>query len=364
LDEPLIDRIYECAFVPEFWPALLDDLAQIAEARGGCLLTANTAVLNWTASASLNEVWDTLIAKNLMACGERFRRLVALEHAGFLTDLDGYVGEAEMADDPLYRDVLWPIGLGWATATAMPLPTGDTMVLTLERERARGPVEPEIVRQLDGLRPHLARSALLSARLELQRARQISQTLDLLGLPALVFDADGRVLAANPSIEDLKSTVRWRAQDRISLRDVSADALLQQAVAGLSQTVAAAGPPDVRSFAVRGDLVEPSTVAHVIPIRGAARDVFVRCAGVLVLTPVTRPQALPVELVQSLFDLTPAEARVARGLSAGDTVEDIAAKSGLSPTTIRNQVRGVLLKTGSRRQADLVALLGNIGKAR
>jgi DNA-binding CsgD family transcriptional regulator len=225
-------------------------------------------------------------------------------------------------------------------------------------------VEPDVVAQLDSLRPHLARSALISARLELQRANQITETLDLLALPALVFDPDGRVLAANPLIEDLKATLHWRAQDRISLRDPSADVLLQRAVIGLSQPAAATATADVRSFAVRGDIAEPSMVAHVIPIRGAARDVFVRCAGVLVLTPVVRPQALPLELVQSLFDLTPAEARVARGLGAGDTVEDIAAKSGLSPVTIRNQVRGVLQKTGSRRQADLIALLGVAGKGR
>ena len=54
-----------------------------------------------------------------------------------------------------------------------------------------------------------------------------------------------------------------------------------------------------------------------------ARDIFVRCTGVLVMTPVTLPQAPPVELVQSLFDLTPAEARVARNLAAGETVEDL-----------------------------------------
>jgi DNA-binding CsgD family transcriptional regulator len=39
---------------------------------------------------------------------------------------------------------------------------------------------------------------------------------------------------------------------------------------------------------------------------------------------ITPPQAPPVELVQSLFDLSPAEARVARRLAAGETVEKIA----------------------------------------
>jgi DNA-binding CsgD family transcriptional regulator len=61
---------------------------------------------------------------------------------------------------------------------------------------------------------------------------------------------------------------------------------------------------------------------------------------------VTLPQAPPVELVQSLFDLTPAEARVARGLASGKTVDDIAIDGGTSPNTIRTHVRGVLEKTG------------------
>jgi DNA-binding CsgD family transcriptional regulator len=57
------------------------------------------------------------------------------------------------------------------------------------------------------------------------------------------------------------------------------------------------------------------------------------------LTPVTLPQAPPVELVQSLFDLTPAEARVAGSLAVGKTVEDIATDGGISPNTIRTHVR-------------------------
>ena len=116
----------------------------------------------------------------------------------------------------------------------------------------------------------------------------------------------------------------------------------------------------MRSFPVRDTGAETMMVAHVVPIRLSARDIFVRCAAVLVLTPVTLPRALPVELVQSLFDLTPAEARVARSLSAGETVENIASIGGVSLNTIRTQVRGVLEKTGCRRQAEVVALLSGI----
>ena len=105
-------------------------------------------------------------------------------------------------------------------------------------------------------------------------------------------------------------------------------------------------------------------VAHVIPLRRTARDVFSRCAGVLVVSPVTLPDAPPVELVQSLFDLTAAEARVARNLTAGQTVEQIASSNGVSLNTVRTQVRGVLEKTGCRRQVEAVALLGGIATPR
>src|SRR4029077_3766484 len=101
-----------------------------------------------------------------------------------------------------------------------------------------------------------------------------------------------------------------------------------------------------------------------VPVRLSARDIFIRCAAVLVLTPVTPPQAPPVELVQSLFDLTPAEARVARGLASGKTVEAIATDGGTSRNTIRTHVRGVLEKTGCNRQVDIVALLTAISSTR
>ena len=355
MDPQLIDHIYECSVAPELWPGVLDELAQIADARGGVLFVANTEVVNWTASAILREGMEIFAKSDLLTRGQRGARLCRARHAGFLTEYDVYTDE-ELSADPFYYELLWPAGLGWATATAIPLPTGDTLYLNLERDRDRGPVEFAIVRQLDALRPHLARSALLSARLQLQRARVASETLALIGLPALVLDDRGKILAANHLIEVLTDHIQWRAYDRVSLKDPIADTLFRQAV----RTLAMEHVAPVRSFAVRGADANAAMVAHIIPIRGVVRDIFMRCAGVLVMTPVTLPQAPPVELVQSLFDLTPAEARVARRLTGGETVEDIASTGGVSLNTIRTQVRGVLEKTGCRRQAEVVALLGGI----
>jgi DNA-binding CsgD family transcriptional regulator len=293
-----------------------------------------------------------LAASGLLPKSSRVRRLVGARHAGFLGEPDLFT-DVEMNNDPMYRDLIWPSGLGWAAATAIQAPTGDMMFLSVERERVRGPVESDVMHVLNRLRPHLARSALLSARLHLERARAASETLALLGLPALVMTRSGQVIAANSLTEDLGDFIRWRARDRITLKDAKGDLLLHQALASLDADATA----PVRSFATRRTGTANGMIAHVLPIRRNARDLFARCAAILVLTPVTMPKAPPVDLIQSLFDLTPAEAQVASSLVAGDTPKEIAANRRVSKETVRTQVRGVLDKTGCRRQTDFVALV-------
>ena len=56
----LIDRIYECSIVPDLWPGVLDDLAELADSRGGLLFSARDRVLKWTASANLKDIFRVL----------------------------------------------------------------------------------------------------------------------------------------------------------------------------------------------------------------------------------------------------------------------------------------------------------------
>jgi DNA-binding CsgD family transcriptional regulator len=358
MDPEFVDRIYECSLVPELWPGVLDELGRIAEAPGGSLFITKAQVQYWTASPIIRERAGRMVNEGWFWRGQLVSRSVAARHAGFLTEADLFTPE-ELDQEPIYRDFWRPQGAGWAVGTVVPIPTGENVIFVLTRRTERGPVEHAFVQKLDELRPHLARSALMSARLQLERARIASETLAALGLPALVLSEQGKVLAANSLIEALSGYIQWRAFDRVSLKDKAGDKLLRDAIAAIG---AAGG--SVRSFPVRDTGAEAMMVAHLIPIRLSARDIFVRCAAALVLTPVTMPQAPPVELVQSLFDLTPAEARVARSLASGKTVTDIASAGGVSRNTILTHVRGVLEKTGCNRQTDVVALLTTISPAR
>jgi hypothetical protein len=173
MDPKLTDQIYECSFVPESWRRVLGDLAALAQARAGFLFISNNDIHHWTSASDVGlEALGPLVKSGWVARSDRFTRLHAIKHSGFITEQDAAYTPEEMKQDHFYRDILYPRGLGWAAGTAIPMPTGDTFTISLEREYARGPVEASAIRVLDELRPHIARAALMSARLHLERARR------------------------------------------------------------------------------------------------------------------------------------------------------------------------------------------------
>ena len=59
------------------------------------------------------------------------------------------------------------------------------------------------------------------------------------------------------------------------------------------------------------------------------------------------------DLLICLFQLTAAEARVAAALALGTSLADMAERFGVSPHTVRSQLKSAMRKTGARRQAEL-----------
>jgi len=88
-------------------------------------------------------------------------RLFAERQAGFLIDVEFYTPK-EITQEPVYRDFWRPQGIGWAMGTAIPIPTGENASFVLTRPMERGPFERASAGRLDQLRPHLARSVLIS----------------------------------------------------------------------------------------------------------------------------------------------------------------------------------------------------------
>jgi DNA-binding CsgD family transcriptional regulator len=354
--ETLTDLIYEAAVLPELWPAVLDQLAEIAGAQGTILIAADLEAHRWINSASLDRLMEDFVSGGWSRVRGRTTRLLGARHAGFILEEDVYTPE-ELERDVLIRNFLRPRGLGWGTGTAFPLSTGDTLIFSIERRFADGPVPRAATVALDTLRPHLGRAALLSARLKLERARASMQVLEMLGLPAAILTAGGRLQDRNAGFSALVPSVVRDLRERVTLVHPGADGLLAAALAarpGLS----------ARSIPIPDDGENPALVVHILPMRGAAQDVFGGGTLLMVATPVT-PRPVPgAEVLAGLFDLTAAEARIARGIADGGTIAILAAQQGVSLETIRSQLKAIFAKTGVTRQVDLARLIAGFSLIR
>ena len=64
----LIDRIYECSFVPELWPGVLDEVAQVAESSGGLLFAVRDKVLTRACSRHPQTAVAAVLADRTGGC--------------------------------------------------------------------------------------------------------------------------------------------------------------------------------------------------------------------------------------------------------------------------------------------------------
>jgi DNA-binding CsgD family transcriptional regulator len=350
--ETLIDRIYEAALVPDRWNQVLEALNRIGGGIGATLFTASDGPTRWIATPALHDLLQRLVASDSLGGNDRHLRALALNHAGFIGDQHLFTPE-ERLNSPFHQRCLLPNGLGWCAGTLIRPPSGDTLILSVERREQDGPASPEIFTHLDALRPHLARAALVSSRLRLEQASAAVAALEMMGLPAAMLGRSGRAIAMNDLLAAMTPQVVQDRQDRLQLANKEADILLASAVEALRTGQNGA----TRSIPIPAQENHSPLVLHVVPVRGMARDVFNATLALLVVTAVTHGEVAPADIIQGLFDLTPAEARVARSIAQGNTPESTAAGQGVSVETIRKQLAAVLSKTGLRRQASLVGLL-------
>lgn len=350
MDEQLLDTIYAAAAIPELWKDVLDRISAMAGGHAGALIAIRNGELpRYVVTESYGgDLFPRIFQTGISNQNVRPVRALASYPMGFSTDLE-LCSEQELEVDPIYRDGLRPNGFEWTAGTAVPVPSGDIMLFDLARRSGTGPFDRANMEAIDPYRPHLARSALMAARLELAQARATAEALERMGLPAATVTPTGKVIAANALFPGPSARLRIAAFDRLEAVDRSVDEMLRRA---LKDEL-----PVVRSLPIPATTEEPALIVHVMPVRKAANDIFARSSAVIVVTPVTAPDAPLTGVISGLFDLTTAEARVAGGIAAGLTVQQIADGSAVSPQTVRTQLKTVFSKTGTTRQTDLALLL-------
>lgn len=352
----LEERIYEAAVIPELWPLVLDDLSELAGAEGGVAFGVTDATACWTSSASIRPSMEHFIAEGWFTRNVRSAR-------GFAKRLQlepRFVTEADMFDDerflqePIYRDFFVPQGLGWHAGTVIATAHGDQLIVSVERALEKGPVPNKAIDMLTSARPHLARAAMIGVRLSFEKSRAAVETLEAIGLPAFAIAGSGKLVISNGLFDQETDSWTTRKGDLLVFSDHRANRLVNRAMEGI------VSPNGIRSLPLVSRYGETPAVLHIVPIRRSAHELFASAAAIGILS---RPKPLGAgqsHVLQALFDLTPAEARIALQIADGATIEGIARSDNRSIDTVRGHVKGIRIKTGCRRQAELATLITSL----
>jgi DNA-binding CsgD family transcriptional regulator len=352
VSEQLVDQIYEAAFVPELWPGVLDRLSEVSGSAGGALLTLGDRYPpRWAASEIIAPALRAYVAGDAWKDQSRQGQIIASGYSGFSRDIDLW-SEQEL-DRYRASDERTRHGLGWQLGSIIPMPSGEMVIYTLDRYFDDGPHDHSMRDSAESFRAHLARAGLMAARLGLEKVRTTVATLAALGLPAAVLSASGRVVATNKLIEEMTSVFTPTAHGGLAVVDPTSNALLQAAIAEHDRRDAT-----VRSIPVPATEYRAPVVIHLLPIRGAAHDIFFEGEVLIVATTVGAHGTSPsLSVLHGLFDLSPAEARLAAALTAGDALKTVAANHGIKFSTARSYLENIFRKTGTHQQSQLVALL-------
>ena len=183
----------------------------------------------------------------------------------------------------------------------------------------------------------------------LGQARENVQLCQQLGTPAAALQQDRRVLFVNPLFKELHSQFVLKG-DRIEVANLVANEFLKQELACLDRR--------------NGDNIEssppvpaadgyPPLIFHLHTMKGS----FGNRLGVLVVTKLGATGVPSSNLVQRLFALAPAEARVATLIGTGLSPRQAAKQLAISVGTVRTTLKHVFSKAGVTRQSELAILL-------
>ena len=238
-------------------------------------------------------------------------------------------------------------------------------VVSLHRPRGRGPTDTAEIERFHLLLGHLERAIQIEHHMGglLAPGAGASDFLERNPAGIVLIDGLGNVVLANRAAR----TISERADavvlhdDRLTaLRGVD-DGRLQRLI-GTAIHAIPAGELDgggMLRLPRRSGRRSYAVVVGPVSRRDSILSNLMPAACVLITDPESEPHG-GAEMLRRTYGLTPMETRLVERLAAGDTTTQAAATLGILPTTMRSHLSAVFRKTETRRQQDLMRLIGSL----
>lgn len=185
----------------------------------------------------------------------------------------------------------------------------------------------------------------------------ITRAFDYVSFGIVLLDADSKVRFANRASRSMASAVTGMSLDRKFMLECSREMAALRAAFDVA----------IRANETRTDVVECLTITGsdqqrslLFMVCALGNQQAVQTDGPVVMVIMSDPahrQPVAPGALESLFGLTRTEAQVANAFAEGKRTEQIATQFGISSTTVNFHKRNLFEKTGTNRQADMIALL-------
>lgn len=360
----LIGEIYDSVLHPEHWN---ETLAQITNTL--CPLGWDAAFILWESSAPPAA---RFVAATGLAAGvqEIYAAVYAGRHEwsrkmmrygnGSVVDSNDIMTREEFAETEFSRHFLAPWGIDRLVGVLLDRRGGERLGLMIP-----GPGDRDIEKLKRGMRtlaPHIQRAMRISDRLATLELAAGAARAAADAAPFAIFSLDDQlnILAANSRAAHYEKAGFVRlAGDRFAFTSAASQKIIADLMrgpnpAGLAFQTLGKGGRECPVLAAR------ITRQSVPQIGGVA------LGASLIVTLGSAPGETPVVAVDRIaqwFGLTPAEARLAVALDAGQSLQDYAAQRAISLNAVRFLLKGVFRKTGATSQAQLLATLARLPAA-
>ncbi|WP_112664523.1 hypothetical protein [Microvirga flavescens] len=350
----LISDIYEAAVIPERWFEVLNRISALAGAEGGFVAAVSgRGERSWVATDYYQPILADWYADGWHLQNTWIKRGLQRKRLRFFDETDLFA-PGEVDSIPMYRDFHRPRGGGWSAGAIMQIPGNGLVCMRFERRYDQGPLERDMRANLNLLRAHLARASFLFTNLATRQARSAVSALEFMDVPAAVLTRNGRLLACNRAMETRLSQLTVGAGDRVTFTNEEAQRhlseSLEQITAGLFNQL-------------RGPIFLPATeehgpsVAYLIPMRGAAQDLFGCESSLLMIRPAENRL---MDLVRTRFAIDAGEAQHWGRLIAA-TSPRLAAALLASTENVQATLDWALGNTQSRLEARIANFLSRLG---
>lgn len=355
----ILAALYEAPLDASRWEEFLRLTASAAHGYAAALLVHNFS----NTESAMSKEWGfhpdvaKLYAAHYGAI-DVWRRAVTTSRDWIGTS-ERFVSFPSLLQTEFYNDLLLPYGIPHGIFAMVERGPSRVANLSICRSAHAGPFEERDLEIVNFLKPHIQQAYRLHAELTAAHAFNIGllAALNQMSRGMILLGSKMQIIAMNKAAERILATNSGLRANRMGLHTEDGEsARLEKLVSEAVATSRGNGLQPAGAMTIsRRDL--PPLHALVSPVRGltmAPTD----CVQAIVFVSDSAQRVRPAsDTLHAMFGLTAAECRVALLLGDGHAPRQIATMVGVTPNTIRSQMKSVFAKTGVKRQSELVRLL-------